>query len=503
MSGSSPKSGEWAARNRINVGLRRHDGPAGERRPRSTTAQQAKLSRLGADAGRTCSTASPSTSPRPTSRRIEDLSEPGASSMPAGLANTNRALAAAVARSGYHGRDAADAAGAARQTYSLKERIALGQITGRQPGHRARPDPLGPRRARRRHPGDALPARRASGDAARDRAVRHARCCRGCTRSEGGWRHRAGVVRLDTTHRSVYTKAMMKRNYPRTGYERARDSLKRRGAGDGAEGVEEVLALLASGGEDAGADGRGLGAPGGAEAADDLAVDDGGAQVALGAVVGGLDVVAVQEDVEAVAVGAVALLEPSGLGLRRDVAVEHQPIGGVLDEQPAACERLGGDLLALMVQADRAAEDVPELDRPEPRLAGVGLDREGQVALLVAQADLVLGRPGSGSGAPRGPSPRPRARPRPGTRRSPRRHGWARSRGSWPRASGTTHCHWVRPATRALVSSELMTGLPRTCSRIAAYVGRARSTSRRRAFSTPPWLIASPNTSRHTSTSRS
>ena len=70
--------------------------------------------------------------------------------------------------------------------------------------------------------------------------------------------------------------------------------------------------------------------------------------------------------------------------------------------------------------------------------------------------------PASGSGAPTGPSPRPRARPRPGTRRSPRRHGSARSRGSSPRASGTIHCHWVRPATRALVSSELITGLPRT-----------------------------------------
>jgi hypothetical protein len=34
---------------------------------------------------------------------------------------------------------------------------------------------------------------------------------------------------------------------------------------------------------------------------------------------------------------------------------------------------------------------VPQFDRPQPRLVGVGLDREGQVALLVAQADLVLG----------------------------------------------------------------------------------------------------------------
>ena len=66
--------------------------------------------------------------------------------------------------------------------------------------------------------------------------------------------------------------------------------MKRRGAGDGAEGVREVPALLASGGEDGGADGGGLGAPGRAEAPDDLAVDDGRAQVTLGAVVGELDV---------------------------------------------------------------------------------------------------------------------------------------------------------------------------------------------------------------------
>jgi hypothetical protein len=39
-------------------------------------------------------------------------------------------------------------------------------------------------------------------------------------------------------------------------------------------------------------------------------------EVALGTVVGGLDVVAGDEDVEAVAVGAVALLEARGFGLR-------------------------------------------------------------------------------------------------------------------------------------------------------------------------------------------
>jgi hypothetical protein len=77
------------------------------------------------------------------------------------------------------------------------------------------------------------------------------------------------------------------------------ESLERRRTRDGTEGIQEVTGLLASGGEDRGPDGRGLGAPGGAEAAGDLAVDDGGAQVALGVVVGRLDVVAGEEDVQA------------------------------------------------------------------------------------------------------------------------------------------------------------------------------------------------------------
>jgi hypothetical protein len=133
--------------------------------------------------------------------------------------------------------------------------------------------------------------------------------------------------------------------------------LKGRGAGDGAEGIEQVLAALASSGEDTGPDRGRLGAPGGAEAPDARAVDDRGAQVAPGAVVGRLDIVAVQEHVEAVAVQSVALLEPSGFGLRREVALEHHPIGGVLDQQPAPGEGLGRDPPALVVQADRAPEE--------------------------------------------------------------------------------------------------------------------------------------------------
>ena len=150
--------------------------------------------------------------------------------------------------------------------------------------------------------------------------------------------------------------------------------------------------MLASSGQDAGADGRGFGPPGGAEAADDLAVDDRRAQVTLGAVVGGLDVVTMQEDVEAIAVRAVALLEPRGLGLWSDVAVEDQPIGSVLDQQSAACERLWRDLHAFVMQPDRPAEDMAQIQSPDPLGAGVGLASERHVTRLMAVADLVLGR---------------------------------------------------------------------------------------------------------------
>src|SRR5437762_3207896 len=137
-----------------------------------------------------------------------------------------------------------------------------------------------------------------------------------------------------------------------------RDDLERRRSSDGAEGIQEVLVLLAGGGKDGGPDGRGLGAPGGAEAADDLTVDDRRTEVALRAIVRGLDVIAVQEDVEAVAVAAVALLEASGLSLGGDVAVEDQPIGGVLDQQPAAREGRWRDLRAHGAAGSRARRRV-------------------------------------------------------------------------------------------------------------------------------------------------
>ena len=92
---------------------------------------------------------------------------------------------------------------------------------------------------------------------------------------------------------------------------------------------EEVLALLAGGGEERGQDGGDLGAELGAEAAGDLAMDDGGAEVLLGGVVGGRDVRAVEEDEQAGAVLAVALLEAAG-------------VGGVGLSRAGRCGRRGG-----------------------------------------------------------------------------------------------------------------------------------------------------------------
>ena len=89
--------------------------------------------------------------------------------------------------------------------------------------------------------------------------------------------------------------------------------------------------------------------------------------------------------------GPVAVLEASGFGLGRHVPVKDQPIGGVLDEQATSCERRGRDLLAFVMQPDRPAEDVAQVERPDPLGAGVGLAGERQAARLKAVADLVRG----------------------------------------------------------------------------------------------------------------
>lgn len=88
---------------------------------------------------------------------------------------------------------------------------------------------------------------------------------------------------------------------------------KRGGSGDGAEALVGIVAELAGRGEEGGEDGALLGATVGAVAARELVVDDAVAQVALGAVVGRLDVIPVEADEQLVAVPTVALLELPGL----------------------------------------------------------------------------------------------------------------------------------------------------------------------------------------------
>jgi hypothetical protein len=81
--------------------------------------------------------------------------------------------------------------------------------------------------------------------------------------------------------------------------------VERGGTGDGTEAGVGVLAELAGGGQEGGEDGALLGAASGAVAAGDLVVDDAVTQVALGAVVGWLDIVPVQADEQLIAVPAV------------------------------------------------------------------------------------------------------------------------------------------------------------------------------------------------------
>ena len=124
MSASSPEAGEWAARNRINVGFAVTTVPLASKASQHYR-EQAKLAgweptpdnilyRVAAHVADT------------DEQAFEDVSDPAVSSLPR-LSNTNRALAAAVASSGYHGRDA-ETQRSRLGNHSLKERIELGQI---------------------------------------------------------------------------------------------------------------------------------------------------------------------------------------------------------------------------------------------------------------------------------------------------------------------------------------------------------------------------------------
>src|SRR5919199_366558 len=92
-------------------------------------------------------------------------------------------------------------------------------------------------------------------------------------------------------------------------------------------------------------------------------MDDAVPEVALGAVVGRLDVIAVQADEQLVAVSAVALLQLPGLADANREA-EDQPVGGPLDPDAPIGERRGRHLARLAIRAQRPAEDVAQVARP-------------------------------------------------------------------------------------------------------------------------------------------
>jgi alkanesulfonate monooxygenase SsuD/methylene tetrahydromethanopterin reductase-like flavin-dependent oxidoreductase (luciferase family) len=124
MSGSSPESGEWAARNHLSLGFAVTTLPLASKAAKHYREQAALagwepgpddvLYRLGAHVAET------------DEQAVEDLRSSGAGEGMR-LSGLNRALAEAVASSGYHGRDAANQRNRV-QGRPLQERIELGQM---------------------------------------------------------------------------------------------------------------------------------------------------------------------------------------------------------------------------------------------------------------------------------------------------------------------------------------------------------------------------------------
>jgi alkanesulfonate monooxygenase SsuD/methylene tetrahydromethanopterin reductase-like flavin-dependent oxidoreductase (luciferase family) len=125
MSGSSPESGELAARHRLHLGLAFTTVPLARAAARHYREQAAAagweptadhvLYRLPVHVADTDAEA------------LEDLQVSGAAAGPAAYAHSNRGVLEAVASAGYYGRDAATQRGRI-QSRGLQERIALGQL---------------------------------------------------------------------------------------------------------------------------------------------------------------------------------------------------------------------------------------------------------------------------------------------------------------------------------------------------------------------------------------
>ena len=125
MSGSSPESGELAARQRLHLGLAFTTVPLARESARHYREQAAAagweptpehlLYRLPVHVAET------------DEQALEDLRTSSATAGPASYTGSNRAVSEAVASAGYYGRDAATQRGRL-QARALEERIALGQL---------------------------------------------------------------------------------------------------------------------------------------------------------------------------------------------------------------------------------------------------------------------------------------------------------------------------------------------------------------------------------------
>jgi alkanesulfonate monooxygenase SsuD/methylene tetrahydromethanopterin reductase-like flavin-dependent oxidoreductase (luciferase family) len=131
MSGSSPEAGEWAARNRIGVGFAVTTVPLAKKAARHYREQAAiagweptpddVLYRLTAHLADT------------DEQAMEDLAAPTSAPSMRLSSMVNRQVMAAIAESGYHGRDVANQAGRVLGRHPLHEQIELGQTLAGSP----------------------------------------------------------------------------------------------------------------------------------------------------------------------------------------------------------------------------------------------------------------------------------------------------------------------------------------------------------------------------------
>ena len=131
MSGSSPEAGEWAARNRISVGFAVTTVPLARKAVQHYREQAAiagwqptpddVLYRLGVHVAET------------DEQALADLEAPTSSGTVRLSSMVDRRVMAAIAESGYHGRDVANQSTRTLGRYTIRDRIELGQILAGSP----------------------------------------------------------------------------------------------------------------------------------------------------------------------------------------------------------------------------------------------------------------------------------------------------------------------------------------------------------------------------------